>query len=172
MAGSNAQKIYCYKTRIGSLFVYLSSSEKGATRIGLALQDISDCKIFFQHFFPRAQLIKDKAPNLGLIREIEDLLWNRPNKGAFKLDFRPTHFQHAVYMAISRIPFGQKATYGEVASMLYLPGGARAVGQALRANPFPIIFPCHRIVSTAGLGGFSGGLEVKRYLLSREAGLL
>lgn len=171
MAGSNAQKIYCCRTRIGSLFIYLSSSAKGAARIGLALRDMSDCRSFFQHFFPRAQLIKDKVPNLGLIREIEALLRNRPATGALDLDFRPTDFQHAVYTTITGIPFGQKATYGEVASMLHLPGRARAVGQALRANPFPIVFPCHRVVSTAGLGGFSGGLEVKRYLLDWEAGL-
>ena len=49
------------------------------------------------------------------------------------------------------------------------PGATRAVGQVMKRNPLPIIFPCHRVVAAQSIGGFSGGLALKRYLLEREA---
>ncbi|EGV17351.1 methylated-DNA--[protein]-cysteine S-methyltransferase [Thiocapsa marina] len=83
-----------------------------------------------------------------------------------------TDFQQRVWAELSRIPSGETRTYGEIARQL---GSApRAVGQACRANPCPIVVPCHRVVAVDGLGGFSGDtsgrkLAVKRWLLSHEA---
>lgn len=83
-----------------------------------------------------------------------------------------TDFQQRVWAELRRIPAGETRTYGEIARQL---GSApRAVGQACRANPCPIVVPCHRVVAVNGLGGFSGDtsgrkLEVKRWLLSHEA---
>jgi O-6-methylguanine DNA methyltransferase len=55
-----------------------------------------------------------------------------------------------------------------VASMVGKPKGARAIGQVMRKNPMPLIFPWHRVVAAEGLGGFTGGLDIKEYLLGRE----
>lgn len=78
-------------------------------------------------------------------------------------------FQARVLRAESGIPRGWVSTYGRIARHLGLPGGARAVGSALANNPFPLLIPCHRAVrSTGELGGFQGGLEMKRALLERE----
>jgi methylated-DNA-[protein]-cysteine S-methyltransferase len=87
-----------------------------------------------------------------------------------KLDYYGfTPFQRAVWEATRRIPHGQTRSYGWVAQQLGKPGAARAVGQALGRNPFPIIVPCHRVLAAdGGLGGFSGGLEMKRLLLELE----
>ncbi len=81
-----------------------------------------------------------------------------------------TLFQRRVWNAVSRIPFGSTVTYGELALRMGIPGGARAVGQALRRNPLPIIIPCHRVVGKGGLTGFSGGLDWKRRLIKLECG--
>ena len=71
-----------------------------------------------------------------------------------------------VWERAREIPFGRTATYGEIAA---LSGGSpRAVGRALRANPVPIFVPCHRVVGASGPGGFSQGLELKRFLLELE----
>ena len=79
-----------------------------------------------------------------------------------------TPFQRAVWLAARDIPWGSTATYGELARAVQC-GSARAVGQALGANPAPIIVPCHRILAAGGgLGGFSCGLEWKRRLLGLE----
>jgi methylated-DNA-[protein]-cysteine S-methyltransferase len=78
-------------------------------------------------------------------------------------------FQRRVLLAEFRIPRGSVSTYGRIAAHLGIPGGARAVGNGLARNPFPIVIPCHRAVrSDGGLGGFRGGLPMKRALLEME----
>ncbi|MBS1263885.1 MAG: Methylated-DNA--protein-cysteine methyltransferase [Methanonatronarchaeales archaeon] len=81
---------------------------------------------------------------------------------------RGTGFQGRVWGAVSRISLGETRTYGEVASEIDGPGAARAVGNALGVNPAPLFVPCHRVVSRSGLGGFSGGTDLKRFLLKLE----
>ena len=78
-------------------------------------------------------------------------------------------FQQRVLRAEHAIPRGCVSTYKLIAANLGIPGGARAVGNALANNPFPLIVPCHRAIrSDCGIGGYQGGLEMKRSLLSKE----
>jgi len=88
------------------------------------------------------------------------------------LDLRGSPFQLRVWRALLDIPSGALRTYGELAGSLGCPGGARAVGAANGRNPVAILVPCHRVVAAGGrLGGYSGGLDVKRWLLAHEAAL-
>jgi methylated-DNA-[protein]-cysteine S-methyltransferase len=82
-----------------------------------------------------------------------------------------TEFQRKVWGELRRIPYGETATYGDVARRLgYEPGISRAVGAANGANPLPIVVPCHRVVGSDGsLTGYSGGIERKRTLLALES---
>ena len=91
----------------------------------------------------------------------------------FSLPLQPmgTPFQLSVWEALRRIPAGQTQSYGEVAHQLV--SGARAVGGACRANPIPVIIPCHRVVAAHGMGGFMGvtagrGIQLKQRLLAHE----
>jgi methylated-DNA-[protein]-cysteine S-methyltransferase len=82
-----------------------------------------------------------------------------------------TSFQCRVWQALQAIPSGSTITYGELARRI--GSGARAVGNACRANPCPLVVPCHRVVGVSGLGGFAGErggekLEIKRWLLRHE----
>ncbi len=79
-----------------------------------------------------------------------------------------TKFQHAVWEALKTIPYGETRTYAQIAAMIGKPGAARAVGQAVGANPCLILIPCHRVVAANGIGGFSCGVEVKQQLLALE----
>jgi methylated-DNA-[protein]-cysteine S-methyltransferase len=80
-------------------------------------------------------------------------------------------FGRRVLQATARIPFGASSTYQRVAAEAGSPRGYRAAGNALGANPIPIIVPCHRVLHSAGgLGGYTGGLERKRLLLGIESG--
>jgi len=80
-----------------------------------------------------------------------------------------SEFQKRVLLAVCKIRWGWVSTYGRIARSLQVPGGARAVGGALSLNPFPIIIPCHRAIRSNGeLGGFRGGLKMKRTLLELE----
>lgn len=90
---------------------------------------------------------------------------------AFELPLRAagTSYQRQVWATLALISYGQTWTYTAVAKVA--GGGPRSVGQANRCNPVLIIVPCHRVVATRGLGGYSGaeGLDTKRYLLQLEA---
>lgn len=84
------------------------------------------------------------------------------------LDPRGSAFQLAVWAALAEVPAGEVVTYGELAALAGYPGAARAVGSAMRANPLPLFIPCHRVVAASGLGGYGGGLALKRALLAAE----
>jgi len=80
-----------------------------------------------------------------------------------------TTFQQAVWRAAMAIPYGETRSYSWIAKRIKNPKAGRAVGQALGVNPIPIIIPCHRVIdATGGLGGFSGGLGMKKRLLALE----
>ena len=79
-----------------------------------------------------------------------------------------TDFQRQVWSALRAIPYGEVRTYAQIAHDVRRPRAMRAVGNANHANPWPIVVPCHRVVARGGLGGYGGGLEVKRFLLALE----
>jgi len=90
---------------------------------------------------------------------------------ADELDLSPaTDFQRQVWRLARLIPYGETRSYGWVAEKLSKPGVGRAVGQALASNPLPVIVPCHRVMAKGRkLGGYSGGVARKRYLLRLES---
>ncbi|MCL2498551.1 MAG: methylated-DNA--[protein]-cysteine S-methyltransferase, partial [Symbiobacteriaceae bacterium] len=80
-----------------------------------------------------------------------------------------TDFQLKVWQELARIPYGSTISYQELAARVGTPKGSRAVGAANRANPIPLIFPCHRVIGKDGsLTGFGGGLALKKWLLELE----
>jgi methylated-DNA-[protein]-cysteine S-methyltransferase len=80
-----------------------------------------------------------------------------------------TEFQRGVYAELCKVTYGHVVTYGELAEAVGRPELARAVGQAVGANPIPVVIPCHRVVAAdSRLGGFSGGLPAKVALLAVE----
>jgi len=81
-------------------------------------------------------------------------------------------FTRRVLQSTAKVPFGELATYREVATGAGNAAAVRAAGNALGANPMPIVVPCHRVVRTGGgMGGYTGGVERKEYLLSLEGAL-
>ena len=91
----------------------------------------------------------------------------------FDLPLRPSGapFQLRVWEALTRIPYGETASYGEIARELGHPTASRAVGAANGRNPIAIVVPCHRVIGANGsLTGYAGGLDQKRALLDLEAG--
>lgn len=127
--------------RIGKLKIYLASTRKGATGIGLGLEKREDCLLFFRRLFPNVMLVKNDSLNHPLREMVEALLENREPRQPLDLDITCTAFQSLIYQTIIKIPFGETRTYGEIASMTGNPKSARAVGRALGANPVPLIFP-------------------------------
>jgi methylated-DNA-[protein]-cysteine S-methyltransferase len=93
----------------------------------------------------------------------------------FDLPLSPagTPFQHRVWAALREIPFGETASYGELAERIGSPTAARAVGAANGRNPIGIVVPCHRVISSNGtLNGYAGGVDRKKALLALEREVL
>jgi O-6-methylguanine DNA methyltransferase len=106
-------------------------------------------------------------------RQVLEYLNGRRERFAVPLDLsRGTAFQRRVWKLLQRVPYGKLRSYQWVAARVGGRSYARAVGNAVGANPLPIVIPCHRIVAQdASLGGFSGGLPTKRRLLTLEGTL-
>lgn len=103
-------------------------------------------------------------------RQLEEYFTGRRETFELPIDWQLcAGFGRRVLDATARIPFGALSTYKQVATEAGSPRASRAAGNALGANPMPIVVPCHRVVhSTGGLGGYTGGLERKRLLLGVE----
>ena len=125
----------------------------------------------------RAEQTRQNSVEAKLVRKVQiqlmAFLANQRRELDFPLDLScGTPFQRQVWRAILRIPYGRVRSYRWVADRIGGSHYARAVGNALGANPVPIIVPCHRIVTSDGsLGGFTGGLPIKRKLLALEGTL-
>lgn len=101
--------------------------------------------------------------------QLEEYFQSRRTTFDLPLDPHGTEFQLKVWRALRDIPYGQTATYGQVARAIGAPAASRAVGAANGRNPIPIVVPCHRVIGANGtLTGFGGGLENKAILLALE----
>jgi methylated-DNA-[protein]-cysteine S-methyltransferase len=92
----------------------------------------------------------------------------------FELELAPrgSAFQLQVWHALRAIPYGETASYGEIAAAVGAPGAARAIGGANNRNPIAIVIPCHRVIGADGsLTGYGGGLPRKQRLLALESGV-
>ena len=109
------------------------------------------------------------SPELRKI--IDNLDSGKGDVSKIEVEMNGTPFQIRVWNELRRIPAGEVRTYAQIASGVGVPGGARAVGGAVAANCLLLLVPCHRVVSSKSLGGFSayGGLMTKRKLLKLEA---
>ena len=105
-------------------------------------------------------------------RELAQYFAGRRREFELRLDWQLTRgFGRRVLQATAAIPYGSVSSYQQVAATAGSPRGSRAAGNALGANPLPIVVPCHRVLrSGGGIGGYTGGLDRKRTLLQVERG--
>lgn len=148
-----------------------ASSERGLCFIELPRASGRGIAGWVRRFAPGGRVTRGYAPNRMAIAQIQEYLAGKREEFRLELDLRATGFQIRVYAALLEIPYGEVRSYGEIASAIGEPGGARAVGAAAGANPLPLVVPCHRVVGAHGkLGGFGGGLALKKRLLVLEHG--
>lgn len=145
-------------------WVIAEASGKGITRISLPVARKPAVKASPGPASARGHI-------LTLKRQLRSYLAGRPVRFKVALDLSSLpEFTRAVLRAASRIPRGQVTTYADLARAVGKPAAARAVGQAMKRNPVPVVIPCHRVVASNGLGGYSAGLAWKRRLLRLEGG--
>jgi methylated-DNA-[protein]-cysteine S-methyltransferase len=118
----------------------------------------------------QASLVRDDAAFVGVLDALRRYCAGEREALDFPVDLSgATPFQRRVWEAVRAIPYGQTMSYQDVAWEVGCPQGPRAVGQAMGRNPVPMFVPCHRVVASGGgLGGFGGGLELKRRMLEME----
>lgn len=113
--------------------------------------------------WPKTEFVADDIATARIVA------WMRGKPFAMKVLMTGTSFQQSVWKQMLKIPAGKTRSYAEVAERIGNPKAVRAVGTACGANPVAIIVPCHRIVGTqGGLGGFGGGLPLKKRMLQAE----
>jgi methylated-DNA-[protein]-cysteine S-methyltransferase len=156
-----------FQTNIG--WIGLAGSLSGLRRVTLPEKSYEDARQALGLAEKLAETDSDYFS--GLINSFKDYYLGLPVNFRVRIDFSGlTGFQIAVYQSAMTIPYGETRSYGWIAGKTSNPQAARAVGQALGRNPFPIIVPCHRVIAADGkLGGFGGGLPLKQYLLELEA---
>ena len=116
---------------------------------------------------------RDEARTAPAREELQEYYAGERREFGLPLAFVGSEWQKAVWTELTRIPFGETRSYGEVADRLERPGAARAVGRANATNRLPLVVPCHRVIAAYGsLGGFNGGLHLKERLLEHERRVL
>jgi O-6-methylguanine DNA methyltransferase len=109
------------------------------------------------------------ARHVEFERQLVEYLEGKRRVFELPLRLEGSDFQKAVWEAVSCIPYGQTASYGEIAHLIGKPNASRAVGSANGANPIPIVVPCHRVIGKDGsLTGYGGGLALKSRFLALE----
>ncbi len=138
--------------------------------IGLPNMTMEQIKRWAAQQFPGEMLAETRTPFDDERAELRGFLDGRLKGFTFAIARRNTPFGCLVLEAVSVVPYGGTATYGDIARQIHRPGAARAVGRAVGANPLPLVIPCHRIVGSDGsLTGYGGGLPLKKKLLAMEA---
>ncbi|MDE2223302.1 MAG: methylated-DNA--[protein]-cysteine S-methyltransferase [Candidatus Omnitrophica bacterium] len=152
---------YEMKTKVGPL--YIVASDKG-------LQGIYWRKEFKSSV--RTLSVSRPADKVILkaVKQLEEYFAGKRKEFDLSLQFTGTPFQNRVWKALSQIPYGRTVAYKDIAQRINNPRAVRAVGTANGENPFCIIVPCHRVIAADGsIGGYGGGIAVKRRLLAIES---
>lgn len=113
---------------------------------------------------------KDRKASAAARRNLTEFFDGKRRSFQLKIDWsRLDGFTRKALQVCARIPHGETMSYGEIAARAGCPGAARAAGTAMSKNPFPVVVPCHRVIKSDGsLGGYSGNLQHKRFLLRHE----
>ena len=118
---------------------------------------------------PESDWVEARKPFEEAVYQLEAYFDGKLKYFSLNMCLGVTPFQKKVLRVLQQIPYGETASYGEIAEKIGNPFASRAVGQANARNPIPIVIPCHRVVGTNGtLTGFGGGIEVKQALLDLE----
>jgi len=166
----NREDLQVYSWRNASGWCCLEWSCAGIARLRFAMPSRATAAVPGANSRPAGSVKNSEIS--GVIDAIDAYFSGIPVSFTTALDWTgATEFQRAVWSAAMAVPYGETRTYARIAAQAGAPGGARAAGNALGANPTPVIVPCHRVVKSDGSpGGFSGGVHLKRALLALEQG--
>jgi methylated-DNA-[protein]-cysteine S-methyltransferase len=152
--------------------LHAATTKRGLLRVAFPEESVeSVMEALARRLSPR--IVEAPASLDAVKRELEEYFAGRRRRFDLALDWALiAPFGRRVLEMTAAIPYGGHLSYAEIAAEAGSPRGARAAGNALGANPIPIVIPCHRVLRSGGaLGGYGGGLERKRFLLELEGAL-
>ncbi len=151
--------------------VWVAVTDAGLVRISFRRSAASFVDELRQRL--RADVVESATKLAPVVAQLAAYFDGRRRTFDLPVDLRmATPFQRRVLTATRSVPPGEVVSYGEIAKRIAQPKASRAVGQALGHNPVPIVIPCHRIIAGGGrIGGYTGGLAVKKKLLAIEGAL-
>lgn len=147
----------------------LAATTDGLVRVGFPREGEGFVDELAEHLSPRVVLLPSRLDTTR--RQLDEYFDGARRRFEVDVDLTLAHgFRRLVLEKLyATVGFGQTLSYLELAELAGNPRASRAVGSAMATNPVPIVVPCHRVLRTGGaLGGYGGGLEVKRYLLALE----
>lgn len=163
----NGLSFACYRAPIGMVCILAVNGKIAEVSIGNGKGFLKSAEARYGSA-PR----EDKTSFRKAFRMLDQYFKGRPVEFDLPLAPSGSPFQKKVWEAIRTIPQGTVRSYGWIAGRIGKPLGARAVGNACGANPLPIIVPCHRVVKgDGGLGGYTGGVGIKKALLAIESSI-
>ncbi len=161
--------VFCSSLQSPVGVIGLASIAAGLVRVRLPGEPQDAFVRWVSETFPGAEIVAGERENAQYHRQLSEYFSGSRRSFDLRLHVMATRFGRRVLETTAAIPFGETASYGEIAAAIGMPGAARAVGRALAANPLPIVIPCHRVVGRDGsLLGFGGGVALKKWLLAHE----
>jgi len=154
-----------YPSPIGEILIALT--EKGICSLALSQNEDEFVQSLSKEFATKP--IRDDEKFQRVRGMLDSYFEGKSVEFDAPFDLRGTDFQRRVWAEISKIGYGKTRSYGSIAKAVGRPRASRAVGNAVGSNPVPLIIPCHRVIHSDGtLGGFGGGLPLKKRLLKLE----
>jgi len=155
-----------FKTRLG--VIHSASTDKALLLLTLPDTTADRFHEMISDRFPKYEILLGGKINAIVEKEVKAFCTGRLKKFSIPLTINGTPFQSSILKHVARIPWGKIESYGEVAAKSGFPRAARAVGTVMSSNLLPLVVPCHRVVASNGIGGYGGGLEMKKILLGME----
>lgn len=153
----------------GEWTMHIAATDEGLCYVGTPSKPLEELAAWAAARLPERPLVRDDAKLRPYTAELREYLQGARTRFTIPCALYGTPFQMAVWQALGDIPYGQTATYSDIAHRIRKPSAVRAVGAAIGANPVLMTVPCHRVIGKNGaLTGFRAGIDMKAKLLRLE----
>lgn len=166
---TKASPLYWGLLSHGGWQMHVAADDQGLAFVGSQAAPIEELQAWAAARRPASPLVRDDERLSPYIAQLCSYLDGACTAFTIPLSLRGTPFQEEVWQALREVPYGQTASYSDIATRIRRPAAVRAVGAAIGANPVLITIPCHRVIGKRGaLTGYRGGLDMKAKLLELE----
>ncbi|MDZ4722857.1 MAG: methylated-DNA--[protein]-cysteine S-methyltransferase [candidate division Zixibacteria bacterium] len=169
MTSSKIVYIHSFSSDLGR--IHTAYTDAGVAIITLPSDSAGAFEDRLEKYFGEYEIIQGGKLNQEVEKQLRLYFNGKLKKFNLRLDIKASPFQTKVLRTVAKVPYGKTESYGQIAARVGSPLASRAVGTANACNNLPIVIPCHRVVASNGLGGYGGGIEMKKTLLRLEGAL-